>query len=62
MTFEEVCAELKALGVEVNIGEIKKFNTSEVQLVEVEKNLWNLYRGILARRSKEMMTGIGDAE
>lgn len=39
------------------------FNGSEVQLLEVEKNLWNLYRSILAnRRLREMMTGFGDAE
>lgn len=58
MTLEEVVAELKALGVNVDIEQIKKYNTSEAQLLEVEKNLWYFYQSILAqRRSREMMTG-----
>ena len=58
MTLEEVVAELKALGVNVDIEQIKKYNTSEAQLLEVEKNLWHFYQSILAKRhSREMMTG-----
>jgi hypothetical protein len=63
ITTLEVCGELKAIGFDIDIGEIKKINTSKVQLLEVEKNLWNLYCSFLAnRRSREMTKGIGDAE
>jgi hypothetical protein len=58
MTLKEVVDELKTLGVNVDIEQIRKCNTSEAQLLEVEKNLWHFYQSILAqRRSREMMTG-----
>jgi len=59
MTLEEVIAELEALGIRIDIELLGKHNNTEEQLLEVEKNLWNLHRNILAQRnSTHMMTGI----
>ena len=57
MTLEEVASELKAYGVSIDIDKIKKYNYNEMQLLEVENNLWNLYRSILANKHSREMAG-----
>lgn len=55
MTLEQVCTELKTLGISVDVDAIKKYNISEEQILQVETNLWQFLRNILENiRSKEM--------
>ena len=56
---ERVCTELKILGFAVDIDMIKKYNPFEFQVLDVEKNLWNLFRGIMACNNH--LGGIGKA-
>jgi hypothetical protein len=59
MAAEEVVAELKALSI---IGGQAISNaTSEAAHLELEKNLWHLYRSIFSHSySRELITGISE--
>jgi hypothetical protein len=59
VTLEQVCAELKALGIDVDVETIKKYNVSEEQLLQVEGNLWQFLRNILANIRSAEMSGSG---
>lgn len=56
MTLEEVIAELKASGIGIDIELLRRHNTSEEALLEVERNLWNFHRSILAQRHQREIT------
>ena len=59
MTLEQVCAELKELGINVDVETIRKYNVSEEQLLQVEGNLWQFLRNILANIRSAEMGGAG---
>jgi hypothetical protein len=59
VTLEEACVELKAPGVNADIDTIKKYNPTELNILEVEKNHWNPYRSILAYNRSREMAGTG---
>jgi hypothetical protein len=59
VTLEQVCAELKALGINVDVETIRKYNVSEEQLLQVESNLWQFLRNILANIRSAEIGGAG---
>lgn len=50
MTLDDVLAGLASIGVMIDVEKIKHYNYSDNQLVEVEKNLWQLYHECLVQR------------
>lgn len=59
MTLEQVCRELRVLGIDIDVETIKRYNVSEEQLLQVEGNLWQFLRNVLANIRSAEMSGAG---